>query len=310
MLLFRPGFSRNRPRTTRQLGNLICQGQQRVTLRRTEALAAVFPQEKQHKSKNETEAYREGEGNYRHGSWIVLGAGRYVLVTVTYRFAQDSAARGLFRSAQILCKRCVRGIESTEPLTPASTETAHILSFRPKTKFRTPMNNTCGVDRIYLCDKNHMHDSFQCALQRHRDDLRQRWETLLRAERITSGMALPDSLIYLMDWTLDQLMDEVRQSHYRRREARRATSGARSFCVCGQNPLLAYFATAEQAIVEVLFLVDADLSRLTPLERNASLDELKSALNEVARRDIESFCSVCQSKKQHEKQCPAELPHF
>lgn len=142
-----------------------------------------------------------------------------------------------------------------------------------------------------------MHDSFQCALQRHRDDLRQRWETLLRAERVTSGMANPDSLIYLMDWTLDQLMDEVRQSHYRRRETHRITGGARSFCVCGKNPLLAYFATAEQAIVEVLFLAEANLNKLTPLERNASLDDLKSALNEVARRDIESFCSVCQSRE-------------
>lgn len=114
----------------------------------------MFPQEKQHKSKDETEAYREGEGNYRHGGKNKLGTGEYVSVTVTYRFIQDSAARGLFRSAQILCKRCVSSIENTAVLAPETTKLAHILSFRPKTKFRTSLNNPCGVDLIYLCDKH------------------------------------------------------------------------------------------------------------------------------------------------------------
>lgn len=152
-----------------------------------------------------------------------------------------------------------------------------------------------------------MHESFERALQTHRLDLRQRWEDLLRVERVTSGMANPDSLIFLMDWTLDQLMDEIQQFHFRRRGGHQASNGARNFCACGRNPLLAYFATLEQALIEVLFLADQELAELTPGERNASLEELKSAQNEVARRDIETFCSVCQSRELHDKQCPAPI---
>lgn len=154
-----------------------------------------------------------------------------------------------------------------------------------------------------------MHESFERVLLAHRHDLHKRWDDLLRAERITSGMANPDSLIFLMDWTLDQLMDELHQSHFRRREANQPRSGASNFCACGRNPLLAYFSTLEQALVEVLFLADHELANLTPGERNASLAELKTAQNEVARRDIETFCSVCQSRERHEKQCPTSLHH-
>jgi len=60
--------------------------------------------------------------------------------------------------------------------------------------------------------------------------------------------------------------------------------------------LLGYFATAEQAIIEVLFLSDDTFLFLDPTERSSSLVDLKNALSEVARREIDSFCAVCQSK--------------
>lgn len=149
-----------------------------------------------------------------------------------------------------------------------------------------------------------MHDSFLRALTTQRPQLRRRWEELLRAERVTSGMANPDSLIYLMDWTLDQLMNELRQSHYRRHLENRSAPSERQRCSCGMNPLLAYFSAAEQAIIEVLFLAGGELANLSSIERGASLEDLKSALHEVARRDIESFCAVCQSRERQEKTCP------
>lgn len=146
-----------------------------------------------------------------------------------------------------------------------------------------------------------MHDSFLRALQTHRPQLRRRWEELLRAEHVTSGMAHPDSLVYLMDWTLDQLMNELRQSRFRRHLVGKAPSGERRQCVCGKNPLLAYFSAAEQAVIEVLFLADGELAHLAAIERSASLEDLKSALHEVARREIEAFCAVCQSRERQEK---------
>jgi len=107
-----------------------------------------------------------------------------------------------------------------------------------------------------------------------------------------------------MDWTLDQLMNELRQSHYRRHLGRNETRGKQQQCVCGLNPLLAYFSAVEQAIIEILFLADGELSELSSIERGASLEDLKSALHEVARRDIDSFCAVCQSRERLEKKGP------
>lgn len=148
-----------------------------------------------------------------------------------------------------------------------------------------------------------MHDSFLRALQTQRPQLRRRWEELLRAERVTSGMAHPDSLVYLMDWTLDQLMNELRQARFRRHLDGTTRQNERQQCTCGMNPLLAYFSAAEQAVIEVLFLSVGELSNLSSIERSASLEDLKNALHEVARRDIESFCAVCQSRERQAKKC-------
>jgi len=146
-----------------------------------------------------------------------------------------------------------------------------------------------------------MHDSFLRALQTHKPQLRRRWEELLRAERVTSGMAHPDHLIYLMDWTLDQLLNELRQARFRRHLDGRTKVNERQACECGKNPLLAYFSACEQAVIEVLFLMEGELSNLSSIERSASLEDLKSAIHEVARRDIEAFCAVCQSRERQER---------
>lgn len=151
-----------------------------------------------------------------------------------------------------------------------------------------------------------MHDSFLRALLTQRPQLRRRWEELLRAERVTSGMANPDSLVYLMDWTLEQLMNELRQLRFRRHLDGTSIPSERQQCVCGMNPLLAYFSAAEQAVIEVLFLSTGELSQLSSIERSASLEDLKRALHEVARRDIESFCAVCQSRERQTKKAPAK----
>ena len=141
-----------------------------------------------------------------------------------------------------------------------------------------------------------MHESFIRALFRHRPTLRTRWEALLRAERINSPLDNPDTLVFLMDYTLDRLFDELRVARQRRRRAR----DERPPCPCGRNPLLAYFQTAEQAIIETLFLDDGELSAVAPDDRNESLEELKQAIRDVGRREIESFCAVCQ----HQPVCP------
>lgn len=134
-----------------------------------------------------------------------------------------------------------------------------------------------------------MHESFLRALTLHRPTLRARWENLLRAERINSPLANPDTLVFLMDYTLDRLLDEARNPRARRRRGR----DERPPCPCGRNPLLAYFHTAEQAIVETLLVTEGPAEVSLP-ERQTSLEALKLAIRDVGRQEIESFCAVCQ----------------
>lgn len=136
-----------------------------------------------------------------------------------------------------------------------------------------------------------MHESLLRALQTHRSTLCARWETLLRAEPVSSPLGNPDALVYLMDWTLDRLLAEVRQPRVNRRQDR---GDLACICPCGRNPLLRYFATAERALVETLFVVGQELAHLGTYAREAGLEELKMQLTAIARSEIESFCAVCQ----------------
>ena len=140
-----------------------------------------------------------------------------------------------------------------------------------------------------------MQDELVRALRARRAEIHARWEALLRIERVNTPLANPDALVFMIDWTLDECFASLRPlvTHARR------VSGAEPVhskpeCPCGRNPLLAYFAAGEQAIEEALILEQARASAVDPIQRDASFAELKFTVREIARREIEAFCSVCQ----------------
>jgi len=140
-----------------------------------------------------------------------------------------------------------------------------------------------------------MNDSLLRTLQGLRPTILERWEVLLRAEPVTSPLANPDSLVYLMGWTLDRFFTALRGPLARRRIAERGSNRAsfaeeRDLCACKMNPLLAYFATAELALVQ------AALPTLQPRERESALNIIRLALQVVAKREIDTFCAVCQRR--------------
>lgn len=140
-----------------------------------------------------------------------------------------------------------------------------------------------------------MHESFLHDLRARRPEIHARWEALLRTERVNTPLANPDALVHLIDWTLDQIFTGLRQNGGRRRhESRLAGAEARPECPCGRNPLLAFFLAGEQALLETLVLLQASASRLDPAERDEELAELYHVIRGISRREIESFCSVCQ----------------
>jgi len=150
-----------------------------------------------------------------------------------------------------------------------------------------------------------MQDALLQGLDAQRRKIHARWETLLRTERVNTPLAYPDSLVHLIEWTLDEVFVALRASAARRRtESPRIHASARPECPCGRNPLLAFFLAGEQALLEALVLEQASRLSIDPVERDTALAELYHAIRSIARREIGAFCSVCQ----HRDDPPAAHP--
>lgn len=135
-----------------------------------------------------------------------------------------------------------------------------------------------------------MQDEWRRALAARREDIRTRWVGLLRARRPTSPLANPDTLVFLMDWTLDEIMGELRELPTRR------TPSRCSPCACGLNPLLDYFATAAEALAAMIDELAAERG-LAAAAVEPCRSEAGAAVARVRSREIETFCSVCQRRR-------------
>ena len=148
-----------------------------------------------------------------------------------------------------------------------------------------------------------MNDNLQRTLQGLRPTILERWEALLRAEPVSSPLANPDSLVYLMGCTLDRFFAALRSPISRRRIAGRGSNKVdvkevRELCACKMNPLLAYFATAELALIQTTLPI------LQPRERESALSAVRVAMHAVAKGEIDTFCAVCQ--RRHAPTAPVE----
>ena len=147
-----------------------------------------------------------------------------------------------------------------------------------------------------------MQEELLQGLDAQRRRIHARWEALLRTERVNTPLAYPDSLVHLIEWTLDQVFTALRAPNSRRRAERaHIHAAARPDCPCGRNPLLAFFLAGEQALLEALVLEQASRLSIDPVERDTALAELYHAIRGIARREIEAFCSVCQHR--HHEPC-------
>jgi hypothetical protein len=143
-----------------------------------------------------------------------------------------------------------------------------------------------------------MQESLVNSLRFHTPQIHARWEALLRIEPVTTPLGYPDALAHLIDWTMEEIFSGLTTLSSRRRFSRRTVTGeARPECPCGRNPLLTYFAAGEQAMREALILVQAATPELDPIERDASLAELDVVFRQIARREIEAFCGICQHRQ-------------
>jgi len=135
-------------------------------------------------------------------------------------------------------------------------------------------------------------------LRARRPAIRREWEALLRAEPVATPLGHPDVLTHLINRTLNVVFGSLGAGACRHRYAQPSSySAIRAICVCGRNPLLAYFLAGERALQEALFQAWAEAGDLPPETRDRAVTELYLVLNDIARREVESFCSLCQRRE-------------
>jgi hypothetical protein len=147
-----------------------------------------------------------------------------------------------------------------------------------------------------------MQETLVRSLRSQLPQIRERWKALLHAEPVNTPLAYPDTLVHLLDWTLEEIFSGLTSLSSRRRIGRKpACPDYRPECGCGRNPLLTYFSAGEQAMREGLILAQAALPTLDPIERDASMDELNLVFRHIA------FCGVCQHRDEA-RRCAADSP--
>lgn len=135
-----------------------------------------------------------------------------------------------------------------------------------------------------------MLESVRCALGTQRALVRARWEALLRKSHVSSALADPDVLVFMMDRTLDELMKNLQQPPERPQEEETDSI----VCECGMNPLLGYFKAAEAALVETLESICRNLPALSDMEQRESFTDLRCELERMRCKEVTTFCGVCQ----------------
>lgn len=133
-------------------------------------------------------------------------------------------------------------------------------------------------------------------LRERRARIHIQWEALLRAEPIVTPLGHPDALVHLIDWSLDEIFSALANPLPPQLEDWSARASPCP-CPCGRNPLLAYFQAGRQAVQEAMVLAQAAAAPLDPTERDSSMRELMQVVQQLAQREMEAFCGVCQFRE-------------
>jgi hypothetical protein len=127
------------------------------------------------------------------------------------------------------------------------------------------------------------------ALRARRERIRDRWLEILYVEPDNTTLGNPSTLVFLLDETLDAVFAALRRGNF-------TQPVSAPVCACGRNPFLSYFRAGTQALFEALVLIQAEIPKLDPAERDASFLELRNVINGVAQREIGGFGSVCEHR--------------
>ncbi len=136
-------------------------------------------------------------------------------------------------------------------------------------------------------------------MRARQDDIQRRWEILLRVEPVSGPLANPDALMHLIPETMAQTFASVEGPSDGSGSIAAARADELPGCRCGNNPYLAYFLAAEQALTEALIHVQAELPAEDRTERDVS--QLIGSIRHQARAEIDAFCGLCLHRCQSNK---------
>ena len=158
-----------------------------------------------------------------------------------------------------------------------------------------------------LCHNRRMHRSFVAELAARRAVIKQAWERKLRHEPVTSPLANPDTLVLLMDRTLEDLAAALSLRCRVPGPEPLPSRPLRAGCLCGLNPLLAYFRVAASVLPGVMAPRAERYQDLDTAGYAACLQELLVELQNLASAEIRSFCATCQTEIVRGGRAPASF---
>lgn len=138
-------------------------------------------------------------------------------------------------------------------------------------------------------------------LQQRRAQIRNRWEALLRIEKVTTPLANPDTLVFALDQSLDEIFAALGQTQPHKPGAGRIPSN-------GPSPWRAYFRAGEQALLENLILLQAEMEELDPATRDTTFGSLKQVINNLTQREIEAWEAIRRSNAKPRRKRPTSKP--
>jgi hypothetical protein len=140
-----------------------------------------------------------------------------------------------------------------------------------------------------------MRRQFLQALGELRPMIKTCWEVLLRAEPATSPLGNPDTLVFMMDRTLDTFFAAVHSPVPRRWLARYPLlcRSLNESCPGHRNPLLLYFVSGEKALLAIAGRALAD-EAAEPAEAERVLSEVRLNFHSLAQYELQTFCDLCR----------------
>src|SRR5664279_5078976 len=231
-------------------GRLLGQRQQRFPLRTGEGMAGLLAEKEDDEREDQAEADGERERDDVHD---VRGLLAEIIVRPAakaphflHKTAQNLAPNGLVAedlagsssvnpAMQILC------FGTAGPHRPSAPTDAHA---SPRHAERPEWQYGIFAD---------MRQQFLQAFAKLRPMIKTCWEVLLRAEPATSPLGNPDTLVFMMDRTLDTFFASILSPSPRRWLARHPLlcRSLNDTCPCERTPLLHYFVSGEQALLAI-----------------------------------------------------------